>query len=410
MRPEGKKLMHFLLEELKPKGPLFTKFNLITAPIILVGLALILFRFLKGLGAVTNLSQEFPWGLWIAFDVMTGVPWAGGAYCVCFLVYIMRAEKYKPILRAAVLSGTLGYMFYAGALLLDLGRWWNCFNPFIGNKFGFQSALWLVAIHFLLYTLAEVIEFSPTVAEWLGLRRLKALLHSITLPVVIFGVTLSTLHQAGLGALTLMAKDKIHPLWWTEFAPILFFLQSLFGGLSMLILEGSISHRVFAYRIPEEVHRTHPEVLLGLAKGCAGVLFVYLFLKVLLFVHVYGWLYLGSGMGAWYLVELLGFGFLPFVLFWSGVRKLDLKKIKVAAPLAMAGVALNRFNYVFIAYNWYLPWGERYYPTWMEIWITVTVVLLEVWVLRWVVNRMPVYALEEEEEAPFARFATRRTA
>lgn len=396
MREDGKGILKFIIQELKPKGPIFTPFNLITAPIIVIGLVLIALRFLKGLGAVTNLSQEFPWGLWIAYDVMTGVPWAGGAYVVCFLVYIMRAEKYRPILRAAVLSGTLGYMFYAGALLLDLGRWWNCFNPFIGNKFGVQSALWLVAIHFLLYTLAEVIEFSPTVAEWLNLKRLKDFLHSVALPVVMFGITLSTLHQAGLGALPLMAKGKIHPLWWSEFTPILFFLQSLFGGLSMLIFEGSITHKVFAYRIPEEIHERHPQILVGLARGCAGVMFAYLFLKALIFVHSYGWEYLGSGMGVWYLVEVIGFGVVPLALYCSGVRTANLRKILVAAPLAMAGIAINRFNYVFIAYNWKLPWAERYYPSWMEIWITVTVVLIEVWALRWIVNRMPVYALEEE--------------
>jgi len=398
MSQRRKEVISFILSELKPKGPIFTPFNMITAPIILIGLIIIAIRFFKGLGAVTNLSQEFPWGLWIAFDVMTGVPWAGGAFCLCFVVYVAHFEKYKPILRAAILSGLLGYSFYAGALVLDLGRWWNAFNPFIGNKFGFQSALWLVAIHFLLYTICEFIEFLPVVAEWLNFQRFKQFLHSIALPVVILGITLSTLHQAGLGALALMAKGKIHPLWWSEFTPVLFFLQSIFGGIAMVIFEGSITHRVFSYRIPEEIHEKHYSILIGLARGCAGALFAYLVLKILMFIHVYGWNYVISKMGIWYLIEVIGFGFLPLFMLVSGVRNEAINLIKIAALMAMIGVAISRFNYVFIAYKWYLPLSERYFPSWMEIWVTATVVLAEIWVLRWIINRMPVYAVEKEEE------------
>jgi Ni/Fe-hydrogenase subunit HybB-like protein len=394
---ERKNLIKFILSELKPKGPIFTPFNVITAPIILIGLIIIILRFLKGLGAVTNLSQEFPWGLWIAFDVMTGIPWAGGAFCMVFLVYVMHFDKYKPIVRAAVLSGLLAYSFYAGALILDLGRWWNALNPFIGNKFGFQSVLWLIAFHFLLYTICAFLEFAPIIAEWLSLETIRKLLHSIRIPVVILGVTLSTLHQSGIGALTLMAKGKIHPLWWSEFTPILFFLQSIFGGMSMLIFEGSISHRVFSYRIPEEVHEKHHSILIGLARGCAGALFAYLALKFSVFIHVHGWEYIISKMGGWYLVEVIGFGLIPLIMLVSAVRQENIGVIRIAAFLIMLGILINRFNYVFIAYKWYLPLSERYYPSWMEIWTTVTIVLTEIWILRWIINRMPVYVIEKEE-------------
>ncbi len=132
---------------------------------------ILVFRFAWGLGAVTNLDQEFPWGLWIGFDVMAGVALAGGAYVVTFLVYIMRLEKYHPIVRVTVLNGFLAYVFYAGALLLDLGRPWNVINPVIGNSFGLGSVLFLVAWHFMLYMTAEFVEFSPAIAEWLGWRR-----------------------------------------------------------------------------------------------------------------------------------------------------------------------------------------------------------------------------------------------
>jgi Ni/Fe-hydrogenase subunit HybB-like protein len=227
----------FFMNELKPRGKWFTWFNVISIPIILLGLVLIVIRFAKGIGSVTNLTQEVPWGLWIGFDVVTGVAFAGGAYILTFIVYILNVKKYKPIVRVTVLNGFLAYLFYAGALLLDLGRPWNVINPIIGNSFGTNSVLFLVAWHFLLYMLAELLEFSPAIAEWLGARRARRILSGMTLAAVIFGITLSTLHQSGLGALYLMAKVKIHPLWYSEFIPILFLVSSVFAGLSMVILE-----------------------------------------------------------------------------------------------------------------------------------------------------------------------------
>ncbi|MGB5294167.1 MAG: hypothetical protein WBP34_04365, partial [Thermoanaerobaculia bacterium] len=193
----------FLRSQLRPRGKILTPFNVISVPIILLGLGILVVRFTQGLGSVTNLSQDYPWGFWIGFDVITGVAFAGGAYTITFAVYIMRMEKYHPIVRATVLNGLLAYVFYAGALALDLGRPWNIINPIIGNSFGFNSVLFLVSWHFLLYMLTELLEFSPVVAEWLGARRARRILSSLTLAAVIFGVTLSSLHQSGLGALYL---------------------------------------------------------------------------------------------------------------------------------------------------------------------------------------------------------------
>ena len=254
-----------------------------------MGIALIVIRFAKGLGAITNLTQEVPWGLWIGFDVVTGVAFAGGAYVITFIVYILNNKRYESIVRATVLNGFLAYVFYAGALLLDLGRPWNVINPIIGNNFGVSSVLFLVAWHFMLYMMAELIEFSPAIAEWIGARRARNILSGMTLAAVIFGITLSTLHQSGLGALYLMAKEKIHPLWYSEFIPVLFFVSSIFAGLSMVIFEGSISHRVFFDQISPENRRKHHGILHGLARICGFTMFAYFFLQVLVFVHGKHW-------------------------------------------------------------------------------------------------------------------------
>jgi Ni/Fe-hydrogenase subunit HybB-like protein len=380
----------FIRRELKPKGKIFTPFNVISLPIILLGLALIVIRLAKGLGSVTNLSQEFPWGIWIGFDVMVGVAFAGGAYILTFVVYILRSEKYHPVVRATVLNGFLAYVFYAGAIFLDLGRWWNIINPIFGNKFGVNSVLFLVSWHFLLYMISLFIEFSPAVAEWLGFRRIRKILASLTVGAVVFGIALSTLHQSGLGALFMMAKDKIHPLWYTEFIPVLFFVSSIFAGLSMVIFEGTISHRVFADQIDQDHHRSFDGILIGLGKACAGALFVYFFMKILILIHGKQWALLATPMGTWYLVELIGFVLLPCVLFLHGVRYHNLTVIRMGAIVSMLGIIINRLNYSVIAYKWYVPLSQRYIPSWMEITITLAIILTEVWVFRWIANRMPV--------------------
>src|SRR5512136_256393 len=386
-----KDFLVFIREELKPKGKIFTPFNVITLPIILLGLVLIVIRLAKGLGSVTNLSQDFPWGIWIGFDVMVGVAFAGGAYILTFVVYILRSEKYHPIARATVLNGFLAYVFYAGAIFLDLGRWWNITNPIFGNRFGVNSVLFLVSWHFMLYMISLFIEFSPAVAEWLGFRRIRKVLASLTVGAVIFGIALSTLHQSGLGALFLMAKSKIHPLWYTEFIPVLFFLSSIFAGLSMVIFEGTISHKVFGNQIDPEHQQSFDRILIGLGKGCAGALFVYFFMKVLLLIHGKQWALLATPMGTWYLVELIGFVLLPCVLFLHGVRYQNLTVIRMAAIVSMVGIIVNRLNYTVIAYKWYVPLSQRYIPSWGEITITLAIILTEVWVFRWIANRMPVF-------------------
>jgi len=408
-----KDFMVFLRGELKPKGKIFTPFNVISVPVIVLGAVLIVYRFITGLSSITNLSQEFPWGVWIGFDVMTGVAFAGGAYILTFVVYILRSEKYHSIIRATVLNGFLAYVFYAGALVVDLGRPWNIINPVIGNKFGVNSILFLVAWHFMLYMMAEFVEISPAFAEWLGLKRVRKILSSLTLGAVIFGITLSTLHQSGLGALFLMAKGKIHPLWYTEFIPVLFFVSSIFAGLSLVIFEGTISHRVFRDQLDHEHRSSHNDIVIGLGKACAGAMFVYFFLKVLIFIHGQHWSYIYTPMGIWYLVEIIGLVLFPCFLFLRGVSYKNSNIIRVAAVLTMAGIIINRLNYTVIAFKWYVPLPAHYIPHWMEIETTLAIVLAEIWVFRWIVNRMPIlrrppeWASEEEKLQERPKFSRR---
>ncbi|MCX8117773.1 MAG: polysulfide reductase NrfD [Desulfobacterota bacterium] len=385
-----KEIVRFVWSEMKPKGNIFTPFNMITAPIMLIGAVIILMRFTMGLGATTNLSQEFPWGLWIAFDVMIGIAFAGGAYTLTFVYYILGAEKYHPIIRATILNGFLAYVFYSSALLLDLGRPWNALNYIIGNKYGVSSVLFMVAWHFFLYTVALFLEFSPIAAEWLGLKRVRKVLGGLTLGAVIFGIMLSTGHQAGIGGIFLLAKHNIHPLWYSDYIHVLFVVSSIFAGLSMVIFEGTISHRVFHHQMDHEHRATHDDIVIGLGKVCAVVLFVYFFIKLVEFLHGKQWGLVATPMGYWYLTEIIGFVLVPCALFLHGARHFSVATIRAAAILTMVGILINRFNICIIAYKWWIPLSERYLPSWMEVMVTLSIICAEMWVFRWVVNRMPV--------------------
>ncbi len=386
---QKRNLLRFVLSELKPKGKLLTPFNIITIPIMLVGLVLIAIRFIYGLGSVTNLSQSFPWGIWVGFDVVTGVAFAGGAYSLTFIVYVLNLKKYHPIVRATVLNGFLAYVFYAGALVLDLGRPWHIINPIIGNKFGLSSILFLVAWHFLLYMLSELVEFSPAIAEWLGLRRLRRILKGMTIGAVVFGISLSCLHQSGLGALFLMAKSKIHPLWYTEFIPLLFLVSSIFSGMSVIILEGTITHKIFSSQISEDEKAHEDEIILGLSKIAVGTMFVYLFMQGIQLIHGQKIHLLATSWGALWLVEVLGFVLAPMLLYMQGIKHKNMLTLRIASIWTILGIALNRLDVSVIAFKWYAP--HHYYPSVSEVIITLTVISAEFWAFRWIVNRMPVF-------------------
>jgi Ni/Fe-hydrogenase subunit HybB-like protein len=385
---DGKSIWKFLLGELKPKGKYFTPFNIISVPVIIIGLIIIAIRFWKGIGEVSNVNQDIPWGLWKGFNVVTGVAFAGGAYVLTFIVYILNDRKYHSIIRVTVLNGFLAYAFYAAALVLDLGRPWHIFNPIIGNSFGASSVLFLVAWHFLLYMIAQLIEFSPAVAEWLGARRAHKILSGMTIAAVIFGITLSILHQSGLGALYLMAKEKIHPLWYSEFIPVLFLVSSVFAGLSMVIFEGSISHKVFFNQISEKNQKAQKNIIHGLSKICAGTMFAYFFLQLLVFAHKERWDLLNTGMGYWFLLEMIGFVLLPMILFFISYRNYNITLIKIAAIITIIGVIMNRLNISIIGYRW--DAAVRYVPSWKEVVVAMTVIFIQIWVFRWIINRMPV--------------------
>jgi Ni/Fe-hydrogenase subunit HybB-like protein len=156
----------------------------------------------------------------------------------------------------------------------------------------------------------------------------------------------------------------------------------------MVIFEGSVSHRVFFDQISEKNRKEHNSIITGLSKICAGALFAYFFLQLLVFIHGQRWEYLDTPMGYWFLIEIIGFVLIPMVLFYTSYRIQHAGLVRIAAILTMLGVILNRLNVSVIGFRW--DASVHYIPSWMEIVVTLTVIFTEIWIFRWVINRMPV--------------------
>lgn len=365
-----------------------TPFNIVSGIILLGGAVILTIRFTQGLAATTNLSHTNPWGLWIGFDVMSGVALAAGGFVMSSAVYLFGMKEYQPVVRPAILTGFLGYFLVVLGLLADLGRPWRLPYPFIRSA-GPTSPLFEVALCVAIYLTVLFIESTPAALEWLGLKRLRTFVGSLTIALTILGLILSTMHQSTLGAMFVIMPTKLHPLWYSPHLPVHFFVSAVAAGIAMVIVEGMFSHRAFHHQVQitqEQFHRIN----LGLAKGGSVVLATYFAVKVIGLTLEDKWSLLGTGWGAWYLLELVGFVLLPCILFAVAYREKRLLLARVAAVMTVIGVVLNRFNVSFIAFNWTVPADQRYVPSWMEVWVTVSLITFAVVVFRWVANRMPI--------------------
>jgi Ni/Fe-hydrogenase subunit HybB-like protein len=212
----------------------------------------------------------------------------------------------------------------------------------------------------------------------------------MTLALTVFGVILSTLHQSSLGGLYLIAPSKMHPLWYSSYLPLAFFVSSIVAGLSMVIFEGALSYRYLRHKMDAEHIKNKDDLAIGFAKAASFILAGYFFIQVVGLTVDNDWVYLNSGYGAWYLLEMGGFVALPCFLFAMGAREKNVRLIRWTALLGVLGIVLNRFNVSLVAFNWHLPLSERYFPSWMEFVISIFLVTLGILAYTFVVTRMPV--------------------
>jgi len=368
---------------------LVTPFNLVAGAIVLIGGVLTILRFTGGLGAVTNLSDNNPWGIWISFDLLCGVALAAGGYTASAACYLFGMKKYHSAVRPAIMTAFMGYALVVLALHYDVGRPWRLPYPLFIQQ-GTTSLLFEVGLCVFLYLNVLLIEYSPVALEWLGLRRIRNVIVKLTLVLTIFGVVLSTMHQSSLGALFLIAPSKVHPLWYSAYLPVFFFISSIFAGLSMVIFESTLSHRFFHHKMDKTHLEENAHVTLGFAKAASWVMAGYFVMKVFGISTDNNWHYLTTGYGLWFLVELLGFVALPAFVYMVAVREKKIKLIRWTAVWTVLGIVLNRFNVSLVAFNWQLPSADRYFPHWMEIGVTVFLITIFLLAFRFMVTRMPV--------------------
>ena len=379
----------FNLEPLLSKTP----GNIITWIILAVGFVITVIRFTVGIGSVTNLTEAQPWGLWIGFDLLCGVCLAAGGYFTTVACYVMGMKHFHSAVRPAVTTAFLGYAFVVVALLYDLGHPLRL--PYMFFFPGTTSVLCEVGLCVATYLTVLFIEFSVAPMEWLAqkfpwLLTCRKIVIRVTILLTIFGVTLSTLHQSSLGSLYLIAPGKLHPLWYSPFMPMFFFVSSMAAGASMVIFEGLFAHKGVHQYMDATHLREADGVVLSFARAASFILFAYFMLKLIDMLVQANLPWLATGWGAWWLVEMLGFVLLPALLYAKGARDGNVGLCRATSVLAVAGIVLNRFNVSMIAFNWQLPSAERYFPSIWEICISIFVVTMIVTAYRFIVYNMPV--------------------
>jgi Ni/Fe-hydrogenase subunit HybB-like protein len=410
------------MEEFEQAAPIkkgfFTPGVIILCLIAFNGAIFAALRFIFGLGYVTNLSNEFPWGIWIGIDVAVGVALAAGGFTTAALGHIFYKEDYHAITRPALLTAMLGYTFVAMSVTFDLGRWWNIWRPmFFWNG---NSALFEVGICVMTYVTVLYIEFIPIVIERFKNRvKLWGILGMLNKPLemvinladktinpamwifLIAGVVLSCLHQSSLGTVMIVAGPKIHPLWQTPIAPLLFLLSAISVGFPMVIMEGILSARSFGLR-------AEMEVLSKLGRLVGPLLGVYLAFKLgdmfirksfvhLTEINVYS---------VMFLIEMLFGVIIPMRMFlWDKVLRSQ-SMLFLAACLVIFGVFLNRVNNYLIAYN--PPYVlEKYFPSFGEVFITLGFIAAEVLAFRLFVMIFPIISQPVKSYVEKTKYAIR---
>ena len=272
----------------KQEGRILTPSFFVLLGLSLLGMFLILVRCVKGIGAVSNMSDGYPWGIWIAYDVATGTAIACGGYAVAILVYIRNRMHYHPLIRSCILTSMFGYGLAGFSVMVDLGRPWNAYNFFVPSKWQANSAMFEVALCVMAYSTVLIIEFLPAIlysletSRWRRLQIVMDRLHPFFSPgrdavlgkidyvrsaaawlrprlekvlifIIVLGITLPTMHQSSLGSMLLIAATKLHPLWHSPFLPLFFLINCIYIGYSIAILESVISS--YAFRRPYETRQ-----------------------------------------------------------------------------------------------------------------------------------------------------------
>jgi Ni/Fe-hydrogenase subunit HybB-like protein len=348
-------------------------------------------RFYYGLGASTNLSDKFPWGIWIGFDVLCGVGLAAGGFTLVAAVHIFNIERYKPILRPAILTAFLGYTLVVVALMFDLGRPDRLWHPLI--MWNPHSVMFEVAWCVTLYSTVLFLEFVPVVFERFGLDTPLRYVHAISVPLMIAGVILSTLHQSSLGTVYLIVPTKLYPLWYSPLLPLFFYLSAICVGLAMTIFESWHSSRAFgrALELP---------LLAGMGRVLAVLLSVYLLIRYLDLSHRGVLPLLRENRTETWLFGLEIFLLLlPALLLFRGHMRQSPGRLYACAVMVVFGFVANRLNVSITGME--AGSGTHYVPKWTEITVTLAIIAAGFAIFRVIGQHFPIFEAECEDSPSF---------
>jgi len=383
-------------------GRILTRPFSVLAALFGVAAVLILARLGLGLGRITAMSDGYPWGLWIAFDVVTGTALACGGYSVALLVYIRNKGAYHPLVRPAVLTSALGYSLAGLGVALDIGRWWNIWRvPVFFWHWNLNSVLLEVALCIMSYTAVLWIELSPVFLEkaeqtnWLGLRRFAArtrpIVEKALLWILALGILLPTMHQSSLGALMLIAGPRLHPLWNTGWLPLLFLLSCIGIGYAAVVFETVLSSWLFKTR-PER------DMLAGIAAAIVPFSAAYVALRLvdLAIRGQIGALFAFDLFSVLTLLEL-ALTIAATLMLASESRRRRLGDLFRAAMLFMLAGTLYRFDTYLVAFRPGAHWS--YFPSVAELLITLGLVAGEIMLYIAIVKVFPILTLEKRHVA-----------
>ena len=364
-----------------------TVWKAVLAALLVAGAYAAVVRFAQGLGAATNLSDDYPWGLWIGFDVLVGVGVAAGGFILAATVHVFRIERYAAIARPALLTAFLGYLMVILAVLFDLGRPLRIWHPLV--FWNTRSVMFLIGWCEMLYAIVLAAEFSPLLFERLGWKKPLRLVRRAMTPLVILGVLLSVTHQSSLGSLYVIAPDKLHPLWYSSMLPLLFLISAVAAGLAMTMFESCMSARAFGRKLEGDLVR-------GLARAVVVVQLVYRVLRGndLLYRGALGYAFEATPEAVLFWGEIGLGSALPMILLASRRVRHSSSGLFFAATLTVMGFIVHRLN---VAVTGMAAWtGVSYFPSWMEVTVTAALVALGVALFGLASRWLPVFPAGEE--------------
>ena len=333
--------------------------------LMIVALPIAAYRYINGLGAISNLSDAYPWGFWISFDLFCGVALASGAFVVAAVVDIFGGKTMKPLMRPAILTGFLGYILVGTALMVDLGQYYRIW--YLTWSWNIHSPLFEVGWCVMLYLTVLALEFAPVVLEKFKLEVPLKIFKRVSIVFIIAGITLSTMHQSSLGTMLLIIQGKLHPLWHTQILPILFLNTAIAAGIAMVIFESTLTMKIFKRPAETLAQGT-------LAKGLPWVLGIYFIIRIvdLTTQGRAGMMFDGSRESIWFIIEMLIGTIIPFFYFLNKSVLKSTPAMFIGSLFVLAGLMFNRF-----IVSWFgltFPKGSSYVPNIMEIMISAGIV------------------------------------